>query len=134
MSKTGMSRRVSSKRPSRVRDGDEGVCWEKRKTKVFLGRQVMDLPSRKIDDFFTYLPPLLIFDCLRPTRNRINIFTGCWVWGGGELYLCLHSWPIFRQRERKRAKSLHRNTHILLGTALGNTQKGPPLSPTKLNK
>ena len=44
-------RRVSSKSPSRVRDGDKGVPGRNGRDQYFPRQEVIDLPSRQINDF-----------------------------------------------------------------------------------
>ena len=51
-SRTLEGHRVSSKSPSRVRDGDGGVAGRNGRDKCFPDKGVIDLPSRQIHDFF----------------------------------------------------------------------------------
>ena len=49
----GPGRRVSSKSPSRVWDGNQGVAGRNRREKCFPNEGSLILPSRQINDFFT---------------------------------------------------------------------------------
>ena len=61
---------VSSKIPSRVREGDEGVAGKNNREKYFLDKRSLFCPPGKSMIF--YQSVLLMFDCLRPRDWKLT--------------------------------------------------------------
>ena len=56
----------SVKKPFEVLRHRRGSCRQEQKRTVFPPQRVSDLPSRQIDEFFTYLAPLYLVACALP--------------------------------------------------------------------